>query len=169
MAKYNKDLVEEICKLIITDSYTYEEICSMVKIRQSTFYKWKAEKVEFSDAIKAAQKERDEIFVVAARKSLRKLVEGYSVDEIKVVTVDSGKTDANGNPIPKIKEQTKTNKHYKPDTAAVIFTLANLDSDNFKNKQQSELVGKDGERLFDTKPIDKEGIIEKMKEIKEGI
>ena len=51
MAKYNEKIVENICYLIETDSYTIAELCSKVGIAISTYYEWLETKAEFSEAI----------------------------------------------------------------------------------------------------------------------
>ncbi len=59
-----------------------------------------------------------------------------------------GKPDANGKTKPKIKEQVTIDKHYQPDTPAIIFVLTNKASDEYKNRLNTELTGKDGKDLF---------------------
>ena len=141
MAKYNKKIVDHICKLISSDTYTVEELCSLSGINQATYYRWKKKKNEFCDAIKKARKEFDEFLISECKKSLMKKIRGYSVQEKKTVTVDSGKLDENGNQIFKEKENVIIDKHFQPDTAAIIFTLCNRDPDNWKNRIDNNLVG----------------------------
>ena len=142
MPKYSKKIVKRICELISEDSYTVSEICENIGIAESTFYDWQANKVEFSESIKKARDKFDETLVKEAKNSLRKKVNGYEVDEKKTVYVDSkdGK--------PKIKEQTVIKKHIQPDTGAIIFTLTNKASDEYKNRLNNEVTGKDGKDLF---------------------
>lgn len=140
MAKYSKKIVNRICDLIKKDSYTVAEICSMSGISESTYYEWKANKPEFSEAIKKAEDEFYSFMIVEAKKSLVKLVQGYTIQEKKTVTVDSGKKDEEtGKPIVKVKEHTVTDKHYQPNPTAIIFTLTNRDSDNWKNRMDSNV------------------------------
>lgn len=146
--KYTKKIAERICALIEADTYTVAEICRMVKIGRSTYFDWINEIPEFSDAIKKAQETRTEFMVAEAKKSLLKKVQGYTVQEKHITTVGSGKFDVNGKEIPKIKEQKVVDKHYQPDTAAIIFTLTNGEPENWKNRQNAELTGKDGKDLF---------------------
>jgi hypothetical protein len=120
----------------------------MVKIHPDTYYAWLQEKPEFSDAIKKAHDNRMAFFVAEAKKSLVKKLQGYTVQEKHITTVGSGKFDANGKELPKIKEQKVVDKHFQPDTAAIIFTLTNGEPENWKNRQNSELTGKDGKDLF---------------------
>jgi DNA-binding CsgD family transcriptional regulator len=149
MAKYNKKTVDDICSLIRSDSYTIREICSQAGISVETFYEWQRTKPEFSEHIKKAKCEFDDFIASEARKSLVKLIQGYTVQEEKTVSVDSGKKDKNKKPIVKVKEYSVTDKYYQPVTAAVIFALTNRDPENWKNRQTSEHTGKDGRDLFE--------------------
>ena len=120
----------------------------MVKINPDTYYTWVKEYSEFSESIKKAEAERTAFFVAEAKKSLLKKIQGYTVQEKHVITVGSGKFDVNGREIPRIKEQKVVDKHYQPDTAAIIFTLTNGEPENWKNRQNNEVTGKDGKDLF---------------------
>lgn len=144
MARYNKKIVAEICNLIKEDSYTIAEICKKVNIAESTYYEWKAKKEEFSEAIKKAEEEFNDTIIVEAKKSLMKLVKGYTAQEKKTTTQDTGKKDENDKPILKVKEHTVTEKHFQPNTAAVIFTLTNRDPANWKNRMNSEISAEVG-------------------------
>jgi hypothetical protein len=148
MAKYNKKIVEKICDLIKSDSYTVSEICQIVGLSKDTYYRWIKEKSDFSDTIKKAEDEFRKDTLVECEKSLVKLIKGYTTQEKKTITVDSGKKDVNGRPIPKIKEQTIVDKHIQPNLGAIIHFQTNQDSDNWKNKHSTEVTGKDGKDLF---------------------
>lgn len=146
--KYNKEIAEKICSLIETDTYTVAEVCRLVKIAPSTYFDWINRYSEFSDNIKKAEAARMAFFVAEAKKSLLKKIQGYTVQEKHITTVGSGKFDINGKEIPKIKEQKTVDKHFQPDTAAIIFTLCNGEPDTWKNRQNNEVTGKDGKDLF---------------------
>lgn len=146
--KYSQKLIDKICALIEADTYTVSEICRMVNINPDTYYTWLKENSEFSDAIKKAQDARTAFFVAEAKKSLLKKIQGYTVQEKHITTTGSGKFDVNGREIPKIKEQKVVDKHFQPDTAAIIFTLCNGEPENWKNRQNTEVTGKDGKDLF---------------------
>lgn len=144
MAKYSKKMVERIVGLVKSDTYTIAEICRQVGISQATFHRWKDEHEEFGLAIEEAMDARIQFFVAEAKKSLLKKIQGYEVTETKVVTVPT-----NGDPSkPAIKEQTTMRKHIQPDTAAVIFTLTNGEPTRWRNRQTTEVTGKDGKDLF---------------------
>lgn len=128
----------KICELVATDSYTIVEVCQAVGIHRDTYNAWfNDEKSDFSDAIKKAKNDFLNSIAVEAQKSLLKKVKGYEVEETKTVYSDN-----NGKP--KIKERTVTKKHIAPDTAALIYTLSNVDPANWKNRQSAEITGKNG-------------------------
>lgn len=141
MAKYNKNIVEKIANLIREDSYTIAELCGKVNISKDTYYRWLAQKADFSDAIKKAEEDFNALIIVEAKRSLIKLIKGYTVQEKKTVTADTGKKDDEGKPIIRVKEHSVVDKHYQPNTAAVIFALTNRDPANWKNRLNNEMSG----------------------------
>ncbi len=142
MAKYNKRIVKNICSLIKRDSYTIAEICSQTGINIDTYYDWLKNKPEFSEAIKKAKGEYDEFIAAEAKKSLLKKIQGYTVQEKKVVMVESKDKDESGKSKPKIKEQTIIDKYYQPDTAAIIFTLTNKLPEEYQNRYSADVSAK---------------------------
>ncbi|MDR1348328.1 MAG: hypothetical protein LBJ63_07905 [Prevotellaceae bacterium] len=155
MAKYSKKLTNRIVELLKSDTYTIVEICRMCNITPFTYHYWIKNHPEFAEVIQEAKDERMQLFVLEARKSLLKKIQGYEVEEKKTVTVDSGKKNGDGNPVPKIKEQTIIKKHIQPDTVAIIFVLTNGAPDEFKNRQFSEVTGKDGKDLIPARVLTK--------------
>lgn len=148
MAKYNKKTIDAILELIKSDTYTIAEVCRQVEITQKTYHQWMNDHPEFAEAVNAAKEERMQMFVIEAKKSLLKKIRGYEVTETSVTTIP-GKDG-----MPKIKEQKTNKKHFQPDTAAIIFTLTNGDPEHWKNKQTTEMTGKDGKDLFADKSDD---------------
>lgn len=144
MAKYNKKIVENICALIRVDSYTVVEICEQVGISKETYYQWLKTKPDFSDSIKKAQDEFKEDILVECNRSLVKLIKGYTVQEKRTVTADTGKKDENGKPIVKVKEHMVTDKHYPPSLGAIIHFQTNRDPDSWKNRQENKISGEVG-------------------------
>ena len=151
MAKFSKKTVERIVGLIKSDTYTIAEICRQVGITPKTYHQWVNDYPDFADAIEQAKDERMQAMVIEAKKSLMKKIQGYDVTETKVVTVPGTKKDEKGNPKPIIKEQMTTKKHIQADTAAIIFTLTNGDPEHWRNRQTTEVTGKDGKDLFASK------------------
>ena len=134
--KYTPKIVERICELVAKDTYSVPELCRAVGIDEATFYRWKNDKREFFEALEKA------------KRSLLKKIQGYTVQEKHIVTVGSGKFDVNGKEIPRIKEQKTVDKHFQPDTAAIIFTLTNAEPERWRNRQNAEVTGKDGKDLI---------------------
>lgn len=164
MAKFSKKTVEKIVGLVKSDTYTIAEICRQVGITPKTYHAWINDYPDFADALERARDERLQMMVIEAKKSLMKKIQGYEVTETRVITVPGNKKDEKGNPKPIIKEQTTTKKHIQPDTAAIIFTLTNGDPEHWRNRQSTEVTGKDGKDLFANKTdeeLDKE--IEELK------
>lgn len=164
MAKFNKKTVDMIVGLVKSDTFTIAEICRQVGITPKTYHQWVNDYPDFADAIEQAKAERMQAMVIEAKKSLMKKIQGYDVTETKVVTIPGKQKDEKGNPKPIIKEQTTTKKHIQPDTAAIIFTLTNGDPEHWRNRQSTEVTGKDGKDLFASKTdeeLDKE--IEELK------
>lgn len=152
MAKYNTKIVNQIVGLIKSDTYTNAEVCQQCGITTKTYYQWLNDYPDFEQAVEQAKDERMQFLVAEAKKSLLKKIQGYTVDETKVVTVPSNEMeigkDGKSRPKPKIKEQSTTKKHIAPDTAAVIFTLTNGEPSTWRNRQSNEVTGKDGKDLF---------------------
>lgn len=148
MKKYTKKIAERILGLIKSDTYTVVEICNMAHISKSTFYNWQNDNPEFAQAVTDAREELRELLVCEAKKSLLKTIQGYTIEETKVVTVPSGEKDEQGRPKPQIKQQVTTKKHIAPDTAAIIFTLTSREPETWKNRQTKEVTGNDGKDLF---------------------
>ena len=78
-----------------------------------------------------------------------KLIIGYEYEESKTVVVNDGSNN------PKIKEKSTTKKHVSPNLGAVIHFQTNKDPDNWKNKQSTELTGKDGKDLMNSIDLSK--------------
>ena len=102
--KYNVKIVDRICQLIESDTYTVAEICRMVGIHTATYFEWLNTKPEFTERIKKAEEARTAFFVTEAKKSLLKKIQGYTVKEQHIVMAGTGKYDVNGKEIARVKE-----------------------------------------------------------------
>lgn len=136
MAKYTKALVKEICDLLATGKHTIADTCTIVGISEAIFYRWKIDKVEFLEAVKKAEAGRLVAFKEMAVSGLATLL---SVHEFEEVSTEY-ENDKDGKPV--IKKQKRVKKKIMPNPTAVIFTLTNLDSENWKNRQQTDLTNK---------------------------
>jgi len=144
--KYSKRIVEHIVSLVEKDTYSISEICNIVGISRRIFYKWKEDKPDFKEMLLQATEVRDESLVSEARKSLRKKIRGFKTEEIKTTYIVHNNDE--GNTEMKIKEQVVNEKYYAPDTSAITFVLTNKDSQNWRNKQSTELTGTDKEPIM---------------------
>lgn len=143
MPKYNKRIVTKICDLIKKDSYTIAEICVSVGISERCYYQWQSDIAEFAVAIQKAKDEFIAKNLIECERSLVKIIKGYEYEEKKTVTV------AGSEGKPTIKEQTITKKVVSPNLGAIIHFQTNKDPQNWKNRQNTELTGKDGKDLFE--------------------
>lgn len=167
-ARYSKTLVDDVVSLIKEDSYTIAEICKKVGISERSFYNWRDQHAEFAEAIKKAEDEFRDRILVECEKSLVKLIKGYTVQEKKTVVVDSKDKDPiTKKPIPKIKEQTVTDKHIQPSLGAIIHYQTNNDPDRWRNRQSTELTGKDGKDLIPARVLTKEEASEFLKKLED--
>lgn len=145
--KYNKKIVERICELMSQDSYTIAEICQQVGISERAYYEWQSKYADFAESIKKAQDQFTQDMLVECKKSLVKLIKGYTAEETKIVYVDSKVKEIgdDGQEVikskPKIKEQVTTKKHIAPSLGAIIHFQTNCDSDNWKNRQENKVSG----------------------------
>jgi len=149
MAKYTKRAVRMILDMLRSDSYTVAEICERVRITPRTYYDWQNDHDDFAQAVQDAKAHRMGVFVQAAKKSLLKKIEGYTVQEKQTTLVGFKEADdETGEVNPRIKEQKVIDKYVPPDTAALIFTLTNGDPETWRNRQFAEVTGRDGKDLF---------------------
>lgn len=130
--KYTKDLVERICAEFATGEHSVADVCKKVGLAESTFYKWKEEKSEFSESLKKAEELRLSAFKRMARSGLAKMLDVYDYDEMS----RSYSVDKKGNR--RVRFEKATRRQVMPNATAVIFALKNLDAENFKEKQEVE-------------------------------
>ena len=118
MAKYGKKLVDEIVLLIEEDNYTISDVCKVVGVSRTMFYKWQNTKPEFAEAIDKAMERRDEELKHVARQSLRKKLEGYTKVETTIKYVPDAET---GELV--VKEYVVREKYVAPDTSVLMYAL----------------------------------------------
>lgn len=149
MPKYSKRISKKITDLIEKDSYTVAEMCVNVGISESCYYNWKATIGDFGEAIQKAREVFIEKNLIDCDRSLTKLIRGYEYEEKKTVTIDDGAGR------PKIKEQTVIKKQVAPNLGAIIHYQTNKDPSNWKNRQNTEVTGKDGKDFLQPKLLTK--------------
>lgn len=128
-------IAHAILSVYATGKYTLESCCEAQGVTDRTFRGWVTQHVELSELYEEYKESMREIskqeLRKMAEKSLEKLVKGGEYEEsVTVVTMDKGK--------PVVKEVRKTKKIVQPNTAAVLFTLTNLDPKQWRNTQLIE-------------------------------
>lgn len=121
---YQPTFVEQavkLCKLGATDA----EMADFFEVAQSTFYKWKNDYPEFSEALKAGKAEADN----RVERSLYNRAVGYTFDSEKVFQFQGQIV------------RTNTKEHVPPDTTAQIFWLKNRKSQEWRDVRQHEVGG----------------------------
>src|SRR5690606_35825792 len=111
------------------------DTCTMVGIGDSTFYYWRSKKPEFAAMLQEAEAERLEQYKEMAISGLAKLLDIHEYEEVTT----EYENDKQGKP--QIKAQKRVKKKIMPNPTAVIFTLTNRDSENWKNRQNHTTKG----------------------------
>jgi len=119
-----------LCLLGATDV----QVAEFFGVSISTVDKWKQSKPVFLQAIKDGKEQAD----AQVAHSLYRRALGYSHKAVKILTVPRG-----GNQGSDI-EEVPYIERYPPDTTAAIFWLKNRRPDEWRDRQQHELTGKDG-------------------------
>jgi hypothetical protein len=163
MAKYSQRKAKQIFDLYEKGNYTIAQVCVKVGISERCFYTWQKERAEFAEGIKEAKEIYISKKLVECDQSLERLINGYEYEERKTVI---GK-DRDGNPVPV--EQTVTKKHVAPSLGAIIHFQTNRDPENWRNRQTTELTGKNGKDLIPDKPMTVKEAREFLEKLKEDI
>lgn len=130
LVKFAKQ-ARQLCALGATD----QEIADFFEVDVRTIYRWKHDHDEFCQALKAGKDIADE----RVERSLYQKAIGYEQDEVKIF-MPGGATAPVYAPF---------RAKIAPDTTAAIFWLKNRRSQEWRDKQQHEHTGKDGESLVD--------------------
>ena len=122
---------------------TDAEMADFFDVAISTFYRWKNEFPEFSEALKTAKASADE----RVERSLYHRAVGYTFDSEKVFQFQGEVVRA------------KTKEHVPPDTTAAIFWLKNRRSKEWRDVRQHE-VGRPG----DFSELDDDALLKAVRE-----
>ena len=159
MTKCNPKILRKIIDLYKSDSYTIAEVCVNVGISERSYYNYQSQDAVFAETIEKAKQEFNDQMLVECRKSLVKLIKGYDYEEIKTITIAE-----KGNK-PSIKEESITKKHMSPNLGAIIHFQTNRDPGEWKNRQSTEVTGKDGKDLIPARVLTKEEAKEYLSKI----
>ena len=141
--KYTKE-VKKIIFDAIANGDTQLQACAKANIKEKTFYQWKAQKSEFAQLVKKAHDKYHEELEYKLENALWKKATGFTETEQETEYIQ----DKEGNLV--VRKRKMREKHYSPDTAALIFALCNISPHKWKNRQslQSEdITGKEQEEL----------------------
>lgn len=134
MAKYSKEIIEKIVKLIEEDTYSITDICHLLYISRKTFYAWNDTKPEFAQSVKSAMKRRDERLIEKARLSLQKKLDNYTLTETKLKYVP----DKDDPDKMVLKEKVVKIKEYAPDNGAIKIALTSKIPDKEELQKEQE-------------------------------
>lgn len=138
-SKFTKEFRAKAIKVIQERNPNWnKDFFAEMDIAEATWYDYLKKNIEFSEEVKKAENYwREHTLKKAAQNSLMELVTGKMVEEPEVVKeyVNDGTDKAAKLVVKSIKVK---KKWIAPNTAAVIFALSNVDSDNFKNRQQTD-------------------------------
>jgi transposase-like protein len=129
--KYSPKLAKQIAEFIAEDKHTISEICSLLSISRSVFYKWKDENRQLHSLVSRAEKiarlRKTEMLTSESKKSLLKLIKGFEITTEKHTTkyLEDGSK----------KEIWEYNTRFiDPDLKAILLVLKAKDSKNFKSR-----------------------------------
>ncbi len=128
-SKFKPQYVEEARKLAAS-GMTDREMAKHFGVVESTFYLWKIEHPEFSEATALAKEEADN----RVERSLYHRAMGYSHEAVKIVTA--------GGKVQKVAYV----EHYPPDASAAIFWLKNRRPKEWRDRK--EFTGDGGAPLI---------------------
>ncbi len=126
-SSYKPEFVEQARKLCALGA-TDVDLGDFFGVRRQTIWDWGLRHEDFADALKAGKAAADE----RVARSLYHRAVGYTFDSEKVFQFQGAVVRA---PI---------REHVPPDTTAAIFWLKNRRKDEWRDRQEHELTGKDG-------------------------
>ncbi len=136
MAKYTEWLTKEGLLRIqgwARDGLSDEQIAKNIGVSRSTLNEWKKRFPDISDTLKKGKDVADR----EVENALFKRAKGYEFTEVTEELMDSGE----------LRVTKKVRKQVAPDTGAAAFWLKNRKPDIWRDKQEVEHTGKDGEPM----------------------
>lgn len=129
---FKPEYVEQARKLCLLGA-TDVEVADFFDVTERTINRWKVDYPEFCQALKLGKDEADD----RVEKSLYRRALGYSHEAVKIFA----------NPATGAEQIVPYTEHYPPDTTACIFWLKNRRKDQWRDKIDHEVGGKDGEAI----------------------
>ncbi|MEM6668546.1 MAG: hypothetical protein AAF661_04950 [Pseudomonadota bacterium] len=122
--KYDAKLHPKLAEAYVVAGKNVVQIAAELEISVSTFYDWRENKPEFSEALARAETSKNNIVAT----SLYRRATGYNYRTSQVKIGEGGV----------IVERTRRTHHVAPETSAAMAFLTNRDKDNWKQKQVLE-------------------------------
>ncbi|SPA24570.1 conserved hypothetical protein [Cupriavidus taiwanensis] len=130
-SEYKAEYAEQAYKLCLLGA-TDKELADFFQVTEQTVNNWKKAQPEFFESITRGKMMAD----AQVAESLFKRALGYSHQAEKIMVV-AGTV-----------QREEYTEHYPPDTPAASLWLRNRQPEKWRDRQQTELTGKDGENLF---------------------
>jgi hypothetical protein len=129
--KYHPHITEKILETIRNGEGRIKA-CTIAGVKYQTFLNWLAdpEKIEFFEDVKNAEEYAVKSTLEICSNSLRKLAEGYDVEEVTRI-YKANKDGTEGSLV----EMKKVTKHIPPNLGAIIHYQTNRDAELWKNRQ----------------------------------
>jgi len=140
---YNPKVHPILAKWMTRCGLTDEMVAQEFGVSRMTIHNWRKKYPEFAEAMM----EGKELADAKVEDSLYRRAIGYDYKEIHEEYSEGEDGKVYGRKVKVI------DKHVMPDVQASIFWLTNRQRDRWKARQQLEVMGKDGENLFEVKII----------------
>jgi hypothetical protein len=150
------DQARKLCVLGATDS----DLADFFDVSERTINRWKVGHEEFCQALKAGKTECDD----RVERSLYNRAVGFEWDEAQAIKVKKVTYGDNGKRLLEEErvEVVMVHKATPPDTASCIFWLKNRKKDEWRDRVDAELTGKDGGPIQMDGPIDRVDIARRI-------
>lgn len=129
-SKYKPEC-ENQALILAEKGFTDADMAEVFGVTEQTLNNWKKKFPQFFESLKKGKKIADQKVV----QSLYQRALGYSHPDVHISSYEGDITVTN------------IIKHYPPDTAACFIWLKNRDPENWKDKHEHELTGKDGKPI----------------------
>lgn len=145
--KYNKKKLEQCARWVRENGLMeyggamLKDFCIAMDIDDDTFYAWMRNKAEFQEAIEKAKDDFRGSLEEKIVKSLAKSAQGFETEDVTTDLVNG----ADGKPV--VKHQIRRKHFVPPNTGAAIFLLTNLNGEQWKNKQNSDVSLSAGDKF----------------------
>lgn len=130
-SKYKQEYAQQAYKLCLLGA-TDKALADFFEVDEATINRWKDAHKEFCESLKRGKQIAD---ATVAEKLYNRAI-GYEAPEIVTASFQGQITDT-----------LEVVKHYPPDTTAAIFWLKNRQSQQWRDKNQTEVTGEGGEPL----------------------